>query len=62
MIDLKEIAQERVFSDCSGDVVIDDWAGGNVDDAYYIGVRAGRTELAREILDEQGIEYEIEED
>ncbi len=30
--------------------VIDDWAGGNVDDAYYTGVRDGEISFARDLL------------
>lgn len=32
------------------DVVIDDFAGGNVDDAYNAGWNDGRASLAREVL------------
>lgn len=39
------------------DSVIDDYAGGNVDDAHTGGMLDGEACLAREILDELGIEY-----
>ena len=60
---LKELASKHVWSDDlqSGDTVIDDFAGGNVDDAYYGGERAGTTRLARLILTELGVEFTIEE-
>ncbi len=32
------------------DFVVDDYAGGNVDDAYDAGMTAGETLLARELL------------
>jgi hypothetical protein len=32
------------------DVVVDDYAGGNVDDAYWKGHFDGQTDLARDIL------------
>lgn len=56
---LIKAAQRTTWSDqCqnNGDV-IDDFAGGNVDDAYDGGQRDGETELAQEILGELGIEY-----
>ena len=31
--------------------VIDDWAGGNVDDAYYTGVRDGEISFARDLME-----------
>lgn len=31
--------------------VIDDWAGGNVDDAYYTGVRDGEIGFARHLME-----------
>jgi hypothetical protein len=41
--------------EANGDV-IDDFAGGNVDDAYDGGVRAGEVYAARELLSRLGIE------
>lgn len=43
--------------EATGDV-IDDFAGGNVDDAYNGGVYAGQTYLAREILDGLNIKWQ----
>lgn len=34
------------------DVYVDDFAGGNIDDAYSGGCHSGRVDLAREILGE----------
>lgn len=31
--------------------VIDDWAGGNVDDAYQTGVRDGEISFARDLME-----------
>lgn len=39
------------------DVVIDDFAGGNVDDAYNIGRSDGEIYLAREILASLGVDW-----
>ena len=36
-----------------------DCSGGNYDDAWAYGMGDGETYLAREILDELGIEYEV---
>ena len=36
--------------DLDSDICVDDYAGGNVDDAYYGGERAGYTQLARDLL------------
>lgn len=58
MIDkLIEAAQRETWDEGDDDSVIDDFAGGNVDDAYEGGERAGETILAREILDELSIKY-----
>jgi hypothetical protein len=50
---LKIMAAETTYIDeviAGEDVVVDDYAGGNVDDAYYKGCQDGRVELARDIL------------
>lgn len=52
--ELKKLAGEEVWSD-DPDFAIDDYAGGNIDDAFYGGERCGRTKLAREILEKLGI-------
>ena len=32
------------------DSIVDDWAGGNIDDAYELGVKDGQIIMARKIL------------
>jgi hypothetical protein len=57
---LKYFAQKECWADelyDEGDFTVDDFAGGNVDDAYYGGENAGYTQLAREILDSLKISY-----
>lgn len=57
---LKELARAQPWDEHEDgeDVVIDDFAGGNVDDAFDGGMRAGETYLAREILTELDISWE----
>lgn len=38
-------------------ICVDDFAGGNVDDAYEHGLLDGEVEMARDILREQGVEW-----
>lgn len=38
--------------------MVDDFAGGNIDDAYNIGSEDGETSLARQILTDMNIPYE----
>lgn len=47
---LENLASKESWED-EPDFIVDDFAGGNVDDAYDGGFRSGRTILAREILD-----------
>jgi hypothetical protein len=50
---LKKLTREETIGDlieAGEDVCIDDFAGGNVDDAYWSGFNDGRVVLAREIL------------
>jgi len=47
---LKGIADKKAWSD-DEDFMPDDYAGGNIDDAYYGGENDGRISLAREILE-----------
>jgi hypothetical protein len=57
---LKKLAQSKAWEDelrGGRDVVVDDFAGGNVDDAYDGGFRSGEILLARDILNDMGIEY-----
>lgn len=46
---LKSIAKEKAWDD-DEDFIVDDYAGGNVDDAFYGGQRSGCIDLARDIL------------
>jgi hypothetical protein len=48
---LKKLAASECWDD-DEDLMINDYAGGNVDDAYYGGYRSGEVGLAREILAE----------
>jgi len=60
---LKKLAERRVFSDHDGeDNLVVDWVGSHVDDAFSLGSRDGETQLARQILDELGEKYEVEEE
>lgn len=56
--ELLESIKQPAFSKAEEDaevhgewIDINDWAGGNYDDAYLIGVDVGRYELAYEILE-----------
>lgn len=50
---LQTIAKEECYSDCATEEeTIDDYAGGNLDDAFSLGETEGRVLLAREILGE----------
>ena len=46
---LEELAAQTCWCD-DEDFVVDDYAGGNVDDAYSGGNRDGEVELARSLL------------
>jgi hypothetical protein len=57
---LKKLAKRKTWQDTiydDEDTVIDDFAGGNVDDAFDGGYRSGETDLARQVLDNLGISY-----
>lgn len=55
---LKYIAhQDCVYDSFEDGDMINDYAGGNIDDAFDLGTDAGRIELAREVLDALGIEW-----
>lgn len=58
---VKGIAEQRAWSD-DPDFIPDDYAGGNIDDAFYGGERAGEIQFARTLLDTLGVAYTIEED
>lgn len=56
---LKKLAEKGCWSD-NEDFAIDDYAGGNVDDAFYGGERSGEITLARDILDFLGVEFKAQ--
>lgn len=48
---LREMAEAECFyDDPDPEVIVDDYAGGNIDDAFAVGERAGEVVLARDIL------------
>jgi len=49
IVKLEKLATRKIWSD-NPDFMIDDYAGGQTDDAFYGGSDAGETLLAREIL------------
>lgn len=58
---LKLIAKKTCWQDTfdeDDDSIVDDYAGGNIDDAYSGGIDAGGILLAREILNDLGIEWQ----
>jgi len=48
---LKRLAKKECWFD-DEECIINDWAGGNIDDAYQGGCVDGETALARELLKE----------
>lgn len=55
---LKKLASaECYYDDEDEDKIIDDYAGGNVDDAFYLGELAGEVVLAREVLTALNIDW-----
>ena len=58
---IKKIAEERCWSD-DPDFLVDDYAAGYEDDAYYGGERAGEVQFARTLLDAIGVEYTIKDE
>lgn len=56
---LKKLAEKSCWADkIDGDKYnIDDYAGGNVDDAYFGGYNSGEILLARDILTEMGMPF-----
>jgi hypothetical protein len=55
---LKKLARSNCFHDDEDeDKIIDDYAGGNVDDAFALGELAGEVMLAREVLEALNIEW-----
>ena len=53
---LKELAERSCWTD-DDEFMVDDYAGGNMDDAFEGGCRNGEVWLAREILSALGVEY-----
>lgn len=55
---LKHLAEMRCWMDAlqdeDEDSCVDDFAGGNVDDAYEGGYRSGETDMARYVLNRLG--------
>lgn len=48
---IEKEAKKKCWEDSIDDgFIIDDFAGGNIDDAYDGGVESGRVEFARELL------------
>ena len=57
---LKNVARMESFYDNEDeDVIVDDYAGGNIDDAFELGERAGTIELAREVLKALNIDWVV---
>tara|TARA_R110000803_G_scaffold104783_1_gene172971 strand:- start:285 stop:479 length:195 start_codon:yes stop_codon:yes gene_type:complete len=55
---LKKLAkQECYFDDEDKDQIVEDYVGGNVDDAFEVGERAGETILARDVLTAMNIDW-----
>lgn len=47
---VSDLAKVKIAVD-NDDFMVDDYAGGNIDDAYALGERAGEVQLARDIKD-----------
>jgi len=54
---LISLAKDEAKKSDNEDFNVYDWSGGNVDDAFEMGLDEGYTLLAREILDELNISY-----
>lgn len=52
---IKEMAIKEIASD-EEDFMVDDYAGGNIDDAYYLGFEDGQVSFARSIVEALGRE------
>ena len=56
---LKSLAHIKCFFDDDDEnTSIDDYAGGNIDDAFNLGVTAGEVKLARDVLMALNIRWE----
>lgn len=47
--ELQKLANRKIAQD-NEDFMVNDYAGGNIDDAYFLGCDAGETLLARRLL------------
>lgn len=56
IVNLLKEAQGEVWDD-DPDFMTDDYAGGNIDDAFAGGERAGRAHMARDALDVLGVSW-----
>lgn len=54
---LKKLANSDCFYDDDNEPIVDDYAGGNVDDAFGVGEHSGEVMLARMILKDVGIDW-----
>lgn len=61
---LKKLASEECWDDeiQSGETIVDDFAGGNIDEAYSGGFSSGEVSIAREILEDAGIAFKQKEE
>ncbi len=57
--ELRFLARKKALYD-NEDFMVDDYAGGNIDDAYYRGVDDGEISLARKVLGQLEISYKGE--
>lgn len=58
---LESLAKKNCWHDRldeDSDAIVDDFAGGNVDDAYWGGLDAGEILMAREVLTTLGIDWQ----
>lgn len=59
---LKKFARKECYHDNDDDSkCIDDYAGGNVDDAFSEGEHSGEVMLARDILTHMGISWSVDQ-
>jgi hypothetical protein len=56
---LKKLAKQKPHNQNDDFSIYDDCAG-NIDDAYALGFDDAEIYLAREILDAEGVEYEVD--
>ena len=58
--DLVKLANQECWSD-DDDLVVYDYSGSNVDDAFDGSYNSGRVELARQVLTDLGVEWTSEQ-